>query len=757
MRTRRPRVRRRGRALAAALLCALAGCGAEADADAPGLVLGPGDSLLSHLDRGRVVRAPASTWPADVAGVLGREDRALVLPLSRAGWRDAGAVPEALGALAGLAGTPRLWRHREAAAVSLSFAGARVRLDGRSCTPVTQTPGGVLPDDLLAWSGGDDSVLFADSRHRELMAIAPQAPADIVVRFAADPWPDARRWEPDPRPGVGDDAAALSCRAELGRVSRRALLLPGRGVLQFPVATLRAEALAVAVGLPAHGYRVEAGGLIPDRAAGDGVVCAIEAVASDGTTRRLWAQALKPGEGWVEATVPLDVGDDLVALRLVTEPGAAGDAAFDHALFAGLQLVGSARRADPRPHIVLLDLDTLRADRLGCYGAPRDTSPRIDAWAAEQAVLFEDCMASSSWTLPSTATLLTGLLPYQHGVDRPSLRLSPQHQPLAQRLADAGYETWGVAEGGYVSASFGFDLGFDTFETRRSQEPDWDAVLDRLAVRNSERPLFLLLHTYLAHAPYEPDPRWVDPAYAGPLAGAEVDADNVFAPHRLGQLELDPADGAYVAALYDAGVARLDAVVGAFLERLDEVLPPAHTLVVITSDHGEELLDHGGLDHGLTLYDEVLRVPLIVRFPGRRSARETAPVSLADVVPTVLDVVGLPRSSGLSGRSLRAGVPAQRVRIAELAARERAVRYEGFKLVDPVDGRAARLYDLDADPGERVDRSGQQADRVADLRARWTRLVGDHVAPADAARDAAVDDTTRESLQQLGYVGDGGR
>ncbi|MYC09996.1 MAG: sulfatase, partial [Holophagales bacterium] len=307
-----------------------------------------------------------------------------------------------------------------------------------------------------------------------------------------------------------------------------------------------------------------------------------------------------------------------------------------------------------RPNIVLYVVDTVRADRLGAYGYEKPTSPRLDAFAAG-AVLFENAYAQSSWTRPAVASLFTGLLPPAHRtVGRRSV-LPEDAVTLAEILAANGYEGMGLVRNPNVSRAFGFAQGFTRF---RSEDRERDeTMLDRVRLWLDERqhadgPFFLFLHAIDPHGPYDPAPEFEEMFEAG---GAPAQYRTVRYLLRLnrGEVEPEPGTAEALSRLYDAEVAQND---DAFGELLDELLVRGldeDTAVIYVSDHGEEFAEHGRWEHGLSLYEEVLRVPLVMRLPGVPPRRVAEPAQHVDVLPTLLGYVGI-EAPPTDGRDLLA-------------------------------------------------------------------------------------------------------
>jgi arylsulfatase A-like enzyme len=439
--------------------------------------------------------------------------------------------------------------------------------------------------------------------------------------------------------------------------------------------------------------------------------------------------------------------------------------------------------APPR-NAVLIVLDTLRADRLFSYGNPRPTSPVLDALAREGA-LFETVVSNAPWTLPAMVGLMTGEYPTARTYDA-GLRRS-----LVAELEAAGFATVAFTEGAFVSKRYGFDLGFQTFREHEGSVPflldaeaqaDPDRGIEKtfrwakswLAEHGRERRFFLLVHTYEPHVPYrrrtfaEGMPR----GRLGPTfeAGAAIQAK------RSEQLPND-VELAYIRALYDGGVAACDRAVGELLAELERLGIARETLVVVTSDHGEDLGDRLPLrpgNHGHALYDEQLRVPLILRDPTRQFAvrRVSAQVRLIDVMPTILDLLGLPATPDRHGRSLvpllRGEESEPRLAWAEIphhalidSGVRWAVRTGAHKLIvtpPPTRGSGEarlELYDLRADARERSNLATGDPARRAELMQQLRSVALDLNANGAAVyREVSgqPDPQLKERLRSLGYV-----
>ncbi|HEX9186294.1 MAG TPA: sulfatase-like hydrolase/transferase [Vicinamibacteria bacterium] len=400
-----------------------------------------------------------------------------------------------------------------------------------------------------------------------------------------------------------------------------------------------------------------------------------------------------------------------------------------------------ARPAE-RPHVVLVTIDTLRADRVGCYGHGGARTPALDGLAA-RGVRFETAIAHVPLTGPSHASILTGLSPLGHGFrENAGFVLLAQARSGAEDFRSAGYRTAAFVSAFPLDRRFGFDRGFETYDdhlpkgndprrtpyVERFADATTDAVFRWLAAPDS-RPFFLWVHYYDPHAPYEPP---------GELAGRFRDAP------------------------YDGEVAFADQQLGRLLRALEERGALSRTLVVATSDHGEGLGEHGEGTHGLFVYDSTLKVPFIVAGPGVAAGRVAPTVARGvDVLPTLLDYAGLPSRPEIEGRSLRPAIEGRGMSdapaYAETLYPQRefgwaplfAWRTARHKMIE---APRAELYDLEKDPGETLNLAPRENARLAEMRQKLEGMLSRPT--PDAA--AAVDPDAAERLRALGYVAGGG-
>jgi arylsulfatase A-like enzyme len=304
------------------------------------------------------------------------------------------------------------------------------------------------------------------------------------------------------------------------------------------------------------------------------------------------------------------------------------------------------KKKHAKPNIILISIDTLRADHLGCYGYRRNTTPNIDAFA-ENGILFENAIAQAPYTVSSHMSMLTSLYPSFHKVNLIEMsRLHPAKQTLAEILYNNGYRTWAITGGGQVSSNYGFYDGFESFTEYSPPHKDMELkvgeTLDYLK-REKDSQFFIFFHSYKPHAPYTPRIPYnemFDSGYEGKITGSLTDIEDI----NSGKIQVDQADLDHVVALYDGEIREVDDQLGILFDYLKKEQLMENTLIVFTSDHGEEFNEHGLFGvHSHTLYDELLHVPLICRVPQVPSARTVIKeqVQSIDIFPTILQIADI--------------------------------------------------------------------------------------------------------------------
>lgn len=428
----------------------------------------------------------------------------------------------------------------------------------------------------------------------------------------------------------------------------------------------------------------------------------------------------------------------------------------------------SGERQPSGPPVILITVDTLRADHLGVYGYERPTSPRLDGWA-EEAAVFEQAVATSPWTLASFGSLFTGLLPERHGAGyrfgkQKFSRLDAELSTLAEAFGRAGYLTGAVVTNIYLTPKFGLAKGFETFVNLAGGDGESPAAaevaVDQALVfirRHQEEPFFLFLHLVDPHLPYDAPPPVRGRFTADSASRLELPFDQRRRV-RGGGLRLEEEDRAFITAAYDEEIAFADLHLGRLFDALAELELLESSLLVFTSDHGEELFDHGGFEHGHTLYQELLRIPLIVRGPGVRPGRHREPVSLVDIPARIIEAAGLRDLVQGEGRSFWGLLTvAQSLPSAQLAAQWNVSGPERQALIDwphklllNLESGGSRLFDLTEDPGEQRPLGPSGADTARRLERDLRRLLPRRVPSEERAPE--LDREEIERLRALGYV-----
>ncbi len=562
-----------------------------------------------------------------------------------------------------------------------------------------------------------------------------------------------------PQPGIV--AEIQMHRGAKNRDSRAALLAPSGGVYRFRLQLPVQPMLRLALGyiLPEAGApRRDLGFRITVAPAGGEPVVVLEETLP-----------IDPAGIWRDREIVLDAwsGRDVELAFETSEPGQQDLFEPPEPLWgawATPEVVDRRWRHDGWD-VLLISLDTLRADRLGCYGYGRPTSPNIDALAAG-GVRFATAVSQSPWTRPSHRSMFSGLYPISRGELR-----SP---PLAMMLWRAGYRTAAITGGGQIDGTFGFHFGFENYRVEY-----WihsvEVAVDWLEA-GRERPDFLFLHTYEIHDPYTHN------QFTGGLSPGRIEGSFSEALWRSLRREITDDEKAYVEALYDGGVAYTDEKLGILFASLRRRGLLDRTIVVLTSDHGEQFWEHGSWRHGTTLYDHQLLVPLILHLPSELRRQLEDPVvpgrvidqqvELIDLYPTLLDLLGLELSHPVQGRSLRALLaggelpprPAFSESINIKRVERKALRTERFKFIysfprkqysRPDAVESYQLFDLVKNPGESDNLVDEHPDVVTALRQEIARRTTDD--GSEGLRDEVPEDVSPElakQLRALGYLGD---
>lgn len=425
--------------------------------------------------------------------------------------------------------------------------------------------------------------------------------------------------------------------------------------------------------------------------------------------------------------------------------------------------------------VLLVVVDALRADAVGCYGYPRPTTPNLDA-LAEEGVLFERFHSASSWTLPSFGSILTGVSPSAHGAGRRTAGLGRNATSLREDVATLperlpGAFTGAVLNNGFLTPAHGLHRGFGRYDNRpagfrgnRSATKTTAAAISVLKA-HADGPLFLVVHYFEPHTPYAPPEAFARRLGQGERGAIDVRSKDQFTEMYAGRHTPPPGERAYLRGQYDGEIAYADQQIGRLVRWMDRNGFLDDTWIAVTADHGEELWEHGSFEHGHRYEEEVTRVPLVLRAPGgewHAGERVAATARHVDLLPTVLEIFAREPDPLLEGESLLGLVAAKERRdrpcYMEFHRRGRDQRalFDGrYKIIVPVDGGEGHFYDLAADPGERR-RLDARDPRYAGLEAALRRYRTDRVrgSPDDDGEGVGpdLDPPVLDSLRSLGYV-----
>lgn len=431
---------------------------------------------------------------------------------------------------------------------------------------------------------------------------------------------------------------------------------------------------------------------------------------------------------------------------------------------------GRIGTAEGPPNLIIILVDTLRADHLHYSGYARGTSPNIDALAA-QSIVFENHYSTASRTGPAVASIITGLHPRSHGVINPLIHwdakgvLGDEQTTLAELLEGEGYHCYGFITNPNVTDRFGFAQGFEHYQPIGSGSvKDVNNAALAILQQRPERPFFLYLHYMEPHSPYTApiayERLFVDSGYRGPITGEHAQLDEIVA----GKLSIGASDVAELRGLYDQEIKFFDDEIGRFIQDLKDRGLYENTMIVFVADHGEEFLEHGSVLHGYTLYEDQLRVPLFIHDPREVKPRRVAAVTRhVDLLPTLLDMMDVDYLGDLQGQSLTPlmrGTPTEDWEVpvyadASLMAvktvRKRSLMIEGWKIIETeIPSPAVELYHIAEDPGERHELSAARPEKLTLLLEQMRRL--EEQMPLARSRTVKLREQEIEALRSLGYV-----
>lgn len=454
------------------------------------------------------------------------------------------------------------------------------------------------------------------------------------------------------------------------------------------------------------------------------------------------------------------------------------------------------------PNVILIVLDCVRADGLGVYGNPRPVTPRLDKLAATSRV-YTQARSAAVWTLPSHASLFTGLHPRQHGVDFDHPWLEATIPTLAETLGGLGYQTAAFSTNAWVGPHFGLDRGFDHFAALwrvfpsmgKRPFPQWEKALRKWVLerrdkgaaklndhvrrwwgrqRDSAHP-FLLFALYLdAHLPYRPPQGYGERLLTTPALAAARQANQDAWAYMAGEVSMTSADFEGLRGLYEAEINYVDEKIGELLDFLEAARGLENTVVIVTADHGENIGHHGLMDHQYCVYDSLARVPLLIHYPDAfASGQEHMPVQHTDLFPTLLDLAQASSDHDLPGRSLLAPLDPSYPCMTQYTGPHRhrfarrhpnfdpasrgydrtfdGLALDGYKLIRSSRGEQ-ELYHLAGDPAETSDLALLQSERTGILGARLDAWLAERPAYGASSKGLDLDEGLAQHLRGLGYL-----
>ena len=423
-----------------------------------------------------------------------------------------------------------------------------------------------------------------------------------------------------------------------------------------------------------------------------------------------------------------------------------------------------SKQCRKRYNIILISIDALRPDHLGCYGYDRDTSPNIDALSAK-GTIFKNAFSASSWTVPSNMSLFTGLYPSRHGMifyPFPE-SLSKDIKMYTEVLKENGYFNIGFHGGGYMSPLFGFDMGFHkyvSFGTRFEDNQDsclnWIERFSKYKIRFS-----LFLHGFNCHHPYKVPKRF------DKFSVPEVSNDYVTKLMVNGGVRKSESDLEAIIDKYDGEIRYADYLIGGLISKLEKLRLLENSVIIITSDHGEQFQEHGITGHVYGLYDELIRIPLIMYIPRVTTGKVVHEmVSIVDIMPTILDILDIKNINydKPNGKTMSSLINGKKENIRECIIAEagflnqnqkkfyRAIRTEKYKLVLNKKYLPDSFYDLTSDPLEQksIRHDSNRIKQLIDLSEK-NGISNDIDFSNKEKQEHTINEELKKQLQMLGY------
>jgi arylsulfatase A-like enzyme len=512
---------------------------------------------------------------------------------------------------------------------------------------------------------------------------------------------------------------------------------------------------------------------------GDGVIFEVIITDDKSQEHTIYSNYIDPKNNiderkWFDAAIDLNnFAGKKVSFTFKTKSGPGGGS-WDHAGWHRPLIVPLKKTQDRKLNVILISIDTLRADHLGCHGYLKDTSPNLDKFTHE-GIQFMNAYSPSCWTLPSHMSILTSLYPDVHQVMETETSLAPVWPTLAEIMKKAGYHTAGfVFSCVWMNPEFGFDKGFDIYFVSVDNAENMNKNALSWLNDHKEDNFFLFLHYYDVHSdwdklPYDsPSPynQMFLPDYGGSFTGCRADVCGSYYLAELNSKKtvLPLEDRDYIRGMYDGGIKYTDHCIGQLLTQLDQMGLRENTLVIITSDHGEAFQEHNRFLHD-QVYNHTMKVPLMMRLPGRISfeKRIEQPVGIIDILPTILDFAeiktqgsfqGTPLTQVITGKGSSKDTPVY----ATGKYGQEMIAGDRWKLIYSVPSQAKELYDLKNDPGEKnnvADTEKEQADIMLAQLSKWmeqNEKLRIQAGADSAKKKTKLSEKDLKKLKSLGYI-----
>lgn len=418
-----------------------------------------------------------------------------------------------------------------------------------------------------------------------------------------------------------------------------------------------------------------------------------------------------------------------------------------------------------KPNLIIINIDTLSPSHLSLFGYKRKTSPNLEQFS-KKCLLFTNTVAQASWTPPSVASLLTSLYPSQHGsTGKDNIPLSPDNLTLAELLREKGYHTVAFSASPFIHPDYGFAQGFDKFEFEDIPKAEMlnQRIFKFLDRNPKETPFFLYIMYFDPHQPYEPPPPY-DTMFQKDEKGRDLWQPKKYKGKKAKIAKLKPSIKKelfeFVLSQYDGEIAYTDDQIGKLLKKFEENQLLNNSIILFTSDHGEEFLEHSGFGHGKTLYNEVIKVLFLLYTPNiLPNGKINQPVEVVDIMPTLLDIMGIEIHEEISGKSivqfLKTNEKSSSVQYAQmrpfLKSEEwiRAFYLEHYKLI--ISKNKKELYKLDTDPKEKNNIAEQKPELLFKIQNEMENFE-QNLTKRKISPKIAPSQKTREILRSLGYA-----